>query len=87
MIQGWKVSLIQQLRSKFEILSKHSYDNLTNQNKAELNHLNFSMSWKSLILTQFMPLAAFYTPWKRQNTRGFLVFPGGIESGQWHEMG
>ena len=38
-------------------------------------------------LTHFMPLASFYIPWKLQKTRGFLMFSGGIEKDQWHEMG
>ena len=28
-----------------------------------------------------------YTPWKYQKTSGFLMFSGGIERNQWHEMG
>ena len=38
-------------------------------------------------LTHFMPLVSFYIPWKLQKTRGFLMFSGGIEKDQWHEMG
>ena len=38
-------------------------------------------------LTHFLPLARFYTPWKDQKTKGFLMFSGGIEKDQWHEMG
>ena len=38
-------------------------------------------------LTHFMPLAFFYTPWKHQKTSGFLIFSGGIERDQWHELG
>ena len=34
-----------------------------------------------------MPLVSFYTPWKQQKTRSFLMFSGGIERDQWHEMG
>ena len=34
-----------------------------------------------------MPLVSFYTPWKHQKTRGFLMFPRGIEKDKWHEMG
>ena len=37
-------------------------------------------------LTHFIPLVSFYTPGKRQKTRGFLMFSGCIESDQWHEM-
>ena len=30
-------------------------------------------------LTHFMPLVSFYTPWKYQKTRCFLIFSGGVE--------
>ena len=40
-----------------------------------------------MFLTQYMPLVSFYTPWKHQKTKGFLMFPGVIERHQWHEMG
>ena len=33
-----------------------------------------------------MPLISFYTP-RKQKIRGFLMFSGGIERDQWHEMG
>ena len=33
------------------------------------------------------PLVYFYTPWKHQKTSVFLMFLGGIERDQWHEMG
>ena len=34
-------------------------------------------NWKiKLILTHFMSLVSFYTPWKHQKTRGFLMFSG-----------
>ena len=31
------------------------------------------------ILTPFLSLVSFYSPWKYQKTRGFPKFPGGIE--------
>ena len=34
-----------------------------------------------------MPLVSFYTPWKYEKTSRFLIFSGGIERDQWHEMG
>ena len=40
-----------------------------------------------VILTHFMQLVSFYTPWKHEETSGFLIFSGGIERDQWHEMG
>ena len=30
-------------------------------------------------LTHFMRLVSFYTPWKHQKTKGFLMFSGGLE--------
>ena len=29
----------------------------------------------------------FYTPWKRQKTSGWLMFPGDREIEYWHEIG
>ena len=29
-------------------------------------------------VTYYAPLIFFYTPWKHQKQRGFLIFPGGI---------
>ena len=37
-------------------------------------------------LTHFMPVF-FYTPWKYQKTRAFLMLLRGIERDRWHEMG
>ena len=34
-----------------------------------------------------MPLIFFNTPLKHQKTGGFLMFSGGKEKDQWHEMG
>ena len=39
-----------------------------------------------ILLTHFMPLVSFCIPWKHQKTSGFLMFSGGIERYQWHEM-
>ena len=38
-------------------------------------------------LTHFMPVVSFYTSWKHQKTRGFLMLPGGLEKDQWHWVG
>ena len=41
-------------------------------------------------IAAFNPIHAsgsFYTPWKHQKIRGFLMFPGVLERDQWHEMG
>ena len=45
-----------------------------------------SLLLHTLYLTHFMPLVSFYSPWKRQKTSSFLIFLGGIERDQWHEM-
>ena len=37
-------------------------------------------------LTHFKSLVSFYIPWKHQKTFGFLMFSGGLERDQWHEM-
>ena len=37
---------------------------------------------KHSTLTHLSPVSHFYTPWKRQETFGFLTFSGGIE--MWH---
>ena len=39
------------------------------------------------IPTHFKPVSCFYNPWKRQKTRGFLPFSGGIEMGHGLKMG
>ena len=31
------------------------------------------------LLTHFTPIFQFYTPWKRQKARGFLILSGGME--------
>ena len=38
------------------------------------------------VLTFLISLVSIYTSCKFQKTRGFLMFPGGIERGQWHEI-
>ena len=37
-------------------------------------------------LTHFMPLISLDNPRIHQKTTGFLMFPGGIQRDQWHEM-
>ena len=41
---------------------------------------------KIVPLTHFSPVSHFYTPWKRQKTKGFLKFSGGIEIWHWTKM-
>ena len=38
-------------------------------------------------LAHFSLVSRFYTPWKRQKTKGFLTFSGGIEMWHWTKMG
>ena len=37
----------------------------------------------SEVLTHFIPMFHFYTPWKRRKTFGFLTFSGGNETEDW----
>ena len=37
-------------------------------------------------LTHFSPVSHFYTPWKRQKTKGFLTFSEAIEMWHWTKM-
>ena len=39
-----------------------------------------------LILTHFSSVPHFYTPWKRQKTKGFLMFSGGIENQRFSDV-
>ena len=41
---------------------------------------------EEVFLIYFTPLVSCYTPGKRQETSGFLMFSGGIEGDQWHKM-
>ena len=38
-----------------------------------------SQIYGSTPLKYFSPVSHFYTPWKRQKTKGFLTYSGGIE--------
>ena len=46
--------------------------------------LLWALNW---FLTHYSPVSHFYTPWKRQETFGFLTFSGGIEMWHWTKMG
>lgn len=43
--------------------------------------------YESSLFIHFRPVFHCYTPWNRQKTSGFLMFPGGIEMELWDEMG
>ena len=45
------------------------------------------MHLPNLTSTHFSAMLYFYTPWKRQKTFGFLIFPEGIEIKHCDEMG
>ena len=47
--------------------------------------ISITESWSEL-LTYFMQLVSFYTPWKHQKTRGFLMFAGGVERDKWKQQ-
>ena len=49
--------------------------------------LKLSIWQKFWLLTHFRPLLHFYTPWKHQETFGFLTFSGVIEMEHWVKMG
>ena len=46
----------------------------------------FVVSTTQHILTHFMPLVSFYTPWRCHKARGFLIFSGAMERDQSHKM-
>ena len=39
------------------------------------------------ISNYFKPMFHFYTPWKHQKAKDFLMFSGGIEMEHWLKMG
>ena len=49
--------------------------------------LKLSIWQKFWLLTHFSPLLHFYTPWKHQETFGFLTFSGVKEMEHWVKMG
>ena len=53
-----------------------------------LKKIDFNINlMQKFLLTHFSPVSHFYTPWKRQKTKGFLTFSGGIEMWHWAKMG
>ena len=61
----------------------------TTCSKQNIHFENQETAWlffaEKTILTYFIPLIFFWTPWK-QKTMVFLMFFGVIERDQWHEM-
>ena len=45
------------------------------------------MSSLRVSLTLLTTMSHFCTPWKRQKTKSFLTFSGGIEKGHWRKKG
>ena len=49
--------------------------------------IRMNMIIDTTVQTHVMPMISYYTPWKHQKTRAFLMFSGGKERKQWHKMG
>ena len=47
----------------------------------------FSHVYLRMCLTHLSPMFNFCTPWKRQKTKVFLTFSGGLEMEHWSQMG
>ena len=47
--------------------------------------INYNQIIKYILLINFM--VDFYNPWEHQNTSVLVMFSGGTERKQWHEMG
>ena len=81
MISGGNIRRLIRLNS-LNIRSKFSDDILLHVKQC---NLLYSIQKYSL-LTHVISLVSFCTPGKHQKTIGFLMFPGGIERDQWHEI-
>ena len=73
------------------LVMKHISNRKLFENYIQLG-LPFSLSllflkklWQD-VLTYFMPLVSFYTPWKHQKTIVFLMFPGGKRPVAWNGL-
>ena len=53
----------------------------------QVKYVEYTPEIWSMVLTHFSPVSQSYTPWKRQKTKGFLTFSGGIEMWHWTKMG
>ena len=80
----------------FEIIRYPFYRNylvieliIQNLRVAFESHLHVSTIFKimPITITHIMPLVSFYTPWKHQKTRCFVMFLQGAERDIGHEMG
>ena len=52
-----------------------------------MSAISSSVLPSNILLTHFSPVSHFHTPWKRQKTKGFRTFSGGIEMWHWTKMG
>ena len=59
---------------------------VSSKNTKTMTHWVFACL-KLAHLNHFMPLISFCTTWNHQKTRDFLMFLGGKERDQWHEIG
>ena len=88
----WKLSLIGQFEiNNFGLQNNNIFGavkkiSLTFGFCNPVNPMIYLSSFSKVPLTHFMPLIVFYTPWKYQETRGFLIIARGIERDQWHKM-
>ena len=71
--------------NSFKINENYNADLVINLNKYLSDVCDFSCCVLSH-LSHLMPLISFYITWKHKKTFSFLVFSGGIEKDQWHEM-
>ena len=53
----------------------------------EVNEIRMQTYEVQIYLTHFSPVSHFYALRKRQKTKGFLTFSGGIEVRHWNKMG
>ena len=68
-IRSWSIS-----QPKYEFLFR--FENSLFHLLVQSQDRNTKIIWRSdiLMLIHFLPLVSFYTPWKRQKTRGFWGF-------------
>ena len=70
----------------YKILYSISLFNNHSVRKSGNTFLRLTKKFKTSSLTHFSPVSHFYTPWKRQKTKGSLTFSGGIEMWHWTKM-
>ena len=91
----WKETLTQVFSCEFCKIFKNTFFHRTHLvvalecviNVSFVASLKFLSCKPEFTLTYFMPPVSFYTLWKHQKTWVVLIFSGGIEREEWHEMG